>query len=100
MSYGQLPMLREYAQAGDLRWQARFGVDSQVQSYRGFKTEWVGRPRMAPVLVTKEFAIHVSWQPHTHHLSQGMYIRMEVLAFLERLKHSLIHLLLCDITDT
>lgn len=54
MDYGQIPIMREYGPAVDgshLRWEARFGVNSLVQSYRGFKYDWVGTPTTSPSLV-------------------------------------------------
>lgn len=56
MGYGQIPLLREYgpqSDGSDLRWEARFGVDNLVQSYRGFKQEWHGYPTQAPKLVVQ-----------------------------------------------
>lgn len=48
LGYGQMPVSREYGPARgqntDVRWQARFGEDNLVQSYRFFKQEWRATP--------------------------------------------------------
>ena len=52
--YGQLPIAREWgpaADGSDLRWEARFGIDNLVQSYRVFKEVWNGSPKSDPRLV-------------------------------------------------
>lgn len=54
MGYGDIPVVREYGPAtdgSDLRFEGRFGVDNLVQSYRGFKYEWCGKPKTSPSLV-------------------------------------------------
>ncbi|MCJ1440398.1 MAG: hypothetical protein MMC23_000881 [Stictis urceolatum] len=58
MGYGQLPVVREYGpgtgENADVRWQARFGVDSLVQNYRAFRQEWSALPaRTKPSLVVE-----------------------------------------------
>lgn len=37
--------------ASDVRWTARFGLDSKVQSYRAFKRKWHATPGSNPTLV-------------------------------------------------
>ena len=58
VGYGTVPMAREYGSAedgSDLRWQARFGHDGTVQSYRVFKQPWKGTPRnWDPVVVFED----------------------------------------------
>lgn len=54
----------------DVRWTARFGADNLVQSYRGFKAEWHGRPTTSPSLVViassnGSAAGYVSWNGAT-----------------------------------
>lgn len=59
MAYGQIPVLKEYGPADPdpatgnnaVRWTARFGPDISVETYRGFKAEWHGRPTGKPSLV-------------------------------------------------
>ncbi len=77
VGYGKVPLLREYgpAQDGrDLRWQARFGHDSAVMSYRAFKAEWRGTPKnWDPIAVfeplptqhNKPAHVFVSWNGAT-----------------------------------
>ena len=54
----------------DLRWQARFGSDNLVQSYRVYKHKWNGKPKTAPNLVV-DFDVggcstgYVSWNGAT-----------------------------------
>ncbi|KAL9086148.1 MAG: hypothetical protein Q9159_004328 [Coniocarpon cinnabarinum] len=48
--YGQISLVREWSSEGVLAWSGRFGADNLVQSYRGFKTEWHGRPASPPSL--------------------------------------------------
>lgn len=68
LDYGQIPLLREYgpnANGSNLRWQARLGADSRVQSYRGFKSPWTGKPQQAPKLAVEDGVAYVSWNGAT-----------------------------------
>lgn len=74
MGYGQISVLKEFRPSGpsgsNVLWTARFGLDNQVQSYRGFKTEWHGFPATDPDLVVEEDekgsrAGYVSWNGAT-----------------------------------
>lgn len=57
LGYGEISVLKEYGPenfpdgGGDARWSARFGADNLVQSYRGYKQTWTGRPKTRPSLV-------------------------------------------------
>ncbi|PYI05161.1 hypothetical protein BO78DRAFT_419821 [Aspergillus sclerotiicarbonarius CBS 121057] len=56
ISYGQLPLLREFgvgpgANVTDLKWEARYGPDNEVASYRAYKGDWTGVPAAAPKVV-------------------------------------------------
>ena len=55
LDYGQIPVMKEYGpndpSGSDVRWTARFGADNLVQSFRGFRAEWHGRPMTSPNLV-------------------------------------------------
>lgn len=53
MGYGQIPVPREWAQdsqTATVAWEARFGEDTVVQNYRGFKDEWHATPSEKPSL--------------------------------------------------
>lgn len=66
--YGAVPIMREYSGAafGDFSWEARFGHNSSVQSYRAFKQHWSGTPRdWDPVLTLEDGFGYVSWNGAT-----------------------------------
>ena len=74
MGYGEIAVLKEYGpkspSGADVRWTARFGADSLVQSYRGFKSEWHATPTTRPSLVVEKRASgcgkgYVSWNGAT-----------------------------------
>ena len=74
LDYGQIAVVREFGpddpSGSDVRYTARFGADNLVQSYRGFKTEWHGRPTTAPDLVVEDDGSgcsvgYVSWNGAT-----------------------------------
>ena len=51
MGFGTVPVIQEYGPMGDLRWEARFGTDFQVMSYRAYKHVWHATPYWEPTLV-------------------------------------------------
>ncbi|MDI1484929.1 MAG: hypothetical protein OHK93_000063 [Ramalina farinacea] len=74
LDYGRIAVMKEYGphdpSGSDVRWTARFGADNLVQSYRGFKAEWHGRPTTSPSLVViassnGSAAGYVSWNGAT-----------------------------------
>lgn len=68
IGYGQIPVMREYGLAtdgSDLRWQARFGADNLVDSYRAFKSIWHARPKSSPKLLVANGTAYVSWNGAT-----------------------------------
>lgn len=80
MDYGQIPVMREYGLAtdgSDLRWEARFGQDTNVQSYRAYKNPWYGQPTTAPKLVVKHGSNnatgYVSWNGATNVTGWAVY---------------------------
>lgn len=79
MSYGQLPLLREF-QAGPganvtaLRWEARYGYDNKAGSYRSFKGVWNGQPTTEPSLsILQNGTAYVSWNGATDVSSWAIY---------------------------
>ncbi|KAJ4011127.1 hypothetical protein NW752_007338 [Fusarium irregulare] len=80
MSWGAGGVVHEYGPAGgqDLRWQARFGYDETIRSYRAFKDVWTGTPMSwAPALVlekTEDSVLgYVSWNGATDIESYNVY---------------------------
>lgn len=68
MGYGGEPYTSEFDQAGNLLLDARFPTG--VQSYRGFRYPWTGRPTTQPKVVvetdeTGGTAVYVSWNGAT-----------------------------------
>ncbi|KAL4732742.1 hypothetical protein ACLX1H_001761 [Fusarium chlamydosporum] len=80
VSWGAGGVVHEYGPEGghDLRWQARFGYDETIRSYRAFKDVWTGTPMSwSPALVIekKEESVHgyVSWNGATDIESYNVY---------------------------
>ncbi|KAL3455342.1 ASST-domain-containing protein [Aspergillus heterothallicus] len=71
LQHGAVPKLEEYDQEGALVLRARFGFDSAIQSYRGYKANWVGRPRTRPDVFAcaggeeGETVVYASWNGAT-----------------------------------
>ncbi|KAL3449102.1 ASST-domain-containing protein [Aspergillus insuetus] len=71
LQHGAVPKLEEYDEDGALVWRARFGYDSAIQSYRGYKASWVGRPATRPDVFacaggeSGETVVYVSWNGAT-----------------------------------
>ncbi|KAK6217140.1 hypothetical protein QIS74_07254 [Colletotrichum tabaci] len=70
VGYGSTPKIKEFDAAGECVFTAQFGADRLVQSYRGHRYPWVGRPHYAP----KAFAcgagnnrteVYMSWNGAT-----------------------------------
>ena len=45
VGYGLMPIAREYSPEGAMLWQAQFGYENEIMSYRAFKGEWHGLPK-------------------------------------------------------
>ena len=74
IGYGAAPYVREYGPADDgsqLLWQAQFGEEKVVASYRGFKSAWRGTPKdWGPVVLFENTRrlqqhVYVSWNGAT-----------------------------------
>ncbi|GAB1735798.1 hypothetical protein NU219Hw_g5143t2 [Hortaea werneckii] len=70
LGYGLNPVLTEFASNGTVLCDIRFGAASawetgDVQSYRAFKSHWVGRPRDPPRAAIKADQVFVSWNGAT-----------------------------------
>ena len=86
IGFGTVPVVQEYGPAGDLRWEARFGVDFKVMSYRAYKKEWHATPYWDPSLVLEEDPVddrsdkiesvtaYVSWSGATDVDLWGVYV--------------------------
>ncbi|RGP70005.1 hypothetical protein FSPOR_4295 [Fusarium sporotrichioides] len=81
MSWGAGGVVHEYGPDGgsDLRWQARFGHDESVRSYRAFKDVWTGTPlAWSPALVVEKVGDsvlgYVSWNGATDIQSYNVYL--------------------------
>ena len=63
VGWGQLPYFSEYSPSGQLLFDGHFyGHD---QSYRAYRTPWVGRPTTAPALVSQSGTLYCSWNGET-----------------------------------
>lgn len=67
MGYGQIPVIKEYGPAGDVRMTITFGEldDGTQQSYRAYRLEWEGVPAEAPVVVVENGWAYMSWNGAT-----------------------------------
>ncbi|KAH7242164.1 ASST-domain-containing protein [Fusarium tricinctum] len=81
MSWGAGGVVHEYGPDGghDLRWQARFGYDDSITSYRAFKDRWKGTPMAwSPALVIEKTGDSilgfVSWNGATDIEAYNVYI--------------------------
>ncbi|EXA37148.1 hypothetical protein FOPG_05357 [Fusarium oxysporum f. sp. conglutinans race 2 54008] len=81
MSWGAGGVVHEYGpdDGHDLRWQARFGYDESITSYRAFKDIWAGTPsKWTPALVVekREDTVlgFVSWNGATDIDSYNIYL--------------------------
>lgn len=92
LCYGPIPVVKEFDPEGDLRWEARFGYDEAVQSYRAYKEIWRGVSKdWDPSLYVEtvgeveghvdetngilEFDVYVSWNGATEVVSWTIYQR-------------------------
>lgn len=80
VGYGQISVTREYGPAtdgSDLRWQAQFGDENVVQSYRAFKDIWRATPaEWNPSLVVEDGKAYVSWSGATEVTDWNVYITL------------------------
>lgn len=69
LQHGATPKLEEYDEDGALVMRARFGYDETLQSYRGYRTPWLGRPKTVPDVVAcvekGRTVVYVSWNGAT-----------------------------------
>ncbi|KAI6843065.1 hypothetical protein KC332_g1438 [Hortaea werneckii] len=70
LGYGLNPVLTEFASNGTVLCDIRFGAASawetgDVQSYRAYKSHWVGKPRDSPRAAIKAGKVYVSWNGAT-----------------------------------
>lgn len=71
LDYGSVPTLKEFDQAGKVVLSVSWGEAEAVQSYRGYKAEWVGKPRAKPVVFACKNGnvteVYMSWNGATEH---------------------------------
>ena len=76
VDYGQIAVLREWGPTPsgfDFKWEARFGGDNLVLTYRGFKQQWTGKPNTKPKLVISNGNAYVSWNGATEVTAWDVY---------------------------
>lgn len=66
MDYGEIPIMKEYGPAGDVRMTIQFGNLDSAQSYRGYRLEWDAVPYTAPDLVAEAGTAYMSWNGATN----------------------------------
>lgn len=78
LGYGSVPALKEFDRAGNVALAAEWGAPKEVQSYRVYKAEWVGKPATKPSAVAcKEgngtVGVYMSWNGATEVESWTVY---------------------------
>lgn len=77
--HGNVPVVEEYDENGACVMTARYGHDQVMQGYRGYRKEWVGRPRTRPSVVAcgvggGEVVVYVSWNGASDVRAWGVYV--------------------------
>lgn len=69
MQHGAVPKLEEYDENGAVVMRAYFGYEGEIQSYRGYRFAWTGRPKSQPSVAACQengkTAVYVSWNGAT-----------------------------------
>ncbi|GES66242.1 hypothetical protein ATEIFO6365_0013021000 [Aspergillus terreus] len=69
MQHGAVPKLEEYDENGAVVMRAYFGYEGEIQSYRGYRFPWTGRPKSQPSVAAcpenGKTAVYVSWNGAT-----------------------------------
>ncbi|KNG47795.1 hypothetical protein TW65_05395 [Stemphylium lycopersici] len=77
MGYGSVPTLKEFDKDGNVVLTVRWGEAEDVQSYRDYKTVWVGKPTSKPdVFACKEgnrTSVYMSWNGATEHKAWTLF---------------------------
>lgn len=74
MGYGQVPEMKEYGPAGDVRMSIQFGdLNGTGLSYRAFRVPWEGAPVTVPVVVAESGTAFMSWNGATNVTSWDIY---------------------------
>lgn len=87
VGYGAVPLMREFStmSLGQPSWEARFGQDDSVQSYRAYKQPWNATPRdWNPTLVIEGDAGYVSWNGATGLEQYNIYAGPHPIDLVER----------------
>jgi hypothetical protein len=71
VGYGSVPTLKEFGKAGNVVLSVSWGAPSVVQSYRAYKSEWVGTPSAKPDVwackASSGTEVYMSWNGATEH---------------------------------
>ena len=63
--HGRDPVFEEFDENGACVMTARYGFEGDMQGYRGYRREWIGRPRTKPSVVAcgdgEKVSVYVSW---------------------------------------
>ncbi|TVY62297.1 hypothetical protein LSUE1_G008978, partial [Lachnellula suecica] len=73
MDYGQLPIMKEYGPAGDVRLTIQFGPQAAAESYRGYRLNWHASPAAKPDVVVENGTVYFSWNGATDVQSWDVY---------------------------
>jgi hypothetical protein len=63
MSYGDLPVFKEFGPHGDVRMSTNWSLT--MSSYRTFRLDWRARPATDPIVVVEASSAFVSWNGAT-----------------------------------
>ncbi|KAH8892142.1 hypothetical protein GQ53DRAFT_746151 [Thozetella sp. PMI_491] len=79
MGYGSVPKIKEFSTNGSTLVTAKFGPDQVVQSYRAYRSPWVGRPKTSPSAFacreqnSSTTQVFMSWNGATEHSLWSIY---------------------------
>jgi Arylsulfotransferase (ASST) len=65
MGYGQIPKIKEFGPAGDVRMTIKYGTDNLVMSYRLYRETWSALPADPPVVYAEADQAYMSWNGAT-----------------------------------
>lgn len=75
--HGNVPVVEEYDENGACVMSGRYGFTQDMQGYRGYRKEWVGRPRTKPSVFAcskeNEVAVYASWNGASDVLAWKIY---------------------------
>lgn len=74
LCFGYEAVMKEFGPQGDTRMTIRFGGNNIIQTYRGYRARWVGRPRTPPKVVVNGDKGYVSWNGATEVTDYAVYV--------------------------